>query len=350
MKKQLLIGIAAACLISVSAGAQSSASSGAEAYWPTDGWRVSDPAAQGVDGAAVDAALDSALKKKLPLHGVLVIRHGFIIKERYFSPYAVDTAHELYSCTKSFVSALTGIAVQKGYLSSLAAPVLGLFPDRKFVQVDDRKKAMTIENLLTMSSGLAWVEGDSTYGQMYRSSRDWVKFVLDIPMIADPGTEFLYSSGNSIVLGAIVQQESRKDLYDLAQAELFAPIGIRNPRWDRSPYGLPIGGWGLWLTPRDMARLGYLYLHDGAWNGKQVVPASWVHESTRVHIKATGGLSYGYQWWIDPSVPTFAAIGRYGQCIYVVPDRDLVVVFTGHIDSGDAESTLLKAIVAASAR
>jgi CubicO group peptidase (beta-lactamase class C family) len=311
-------------------------------YWPTNGWRTSAPSAQGVNGAELDAAIEAALKKRLALHGVLVIRHGYIVKERYFAPYEVSTAHELYSCTKSFVSALAGIALQKGYLTGVTAPVLGFFPDRKFAQVDARKEAMKIEDLLTMSSGLAWVEGDSTYNQMYRSSRDWVKFVLDLPMTAPPGTRFLYCSGNSIVLSAIIQQASGKDMYEFARENLFGPLGIREPRWERDPSGLPIGGWGLQLPPREMAKLGYLYLHDGAWDEKQVVPAPWVRGSTTPHIKADDRLSYGYQWWIDPSIPMYAALGRFGQSIFVVTDQDLVVVFTGAIgSSGDKESELL---------
>jgi CubicO group peptidase (beta-lactamase class C family) len=207
---------------------------------------------------------------------------------------------------------------------------------------------MKIEDLLTMRSGLDWVEADATYNELYTSSRDWVKFVLDLPMSSDPGTKFLYSSGNSIVLAAIIQRASGKDLYQFAKQNLFDPIGIRDPRWDRDPSGLPIGGWGLQLTPREMAKLGYLYLHDGAWDGKQVVPASWVRASTTPHITTTERLNYGYQWWIDATIPLYAALGRFGQSISVVAERDLVVVFTGAMEPNEPEAdVLLKGIVSA---
>ena len=122
------------------------------------------------------------------------------------------------------------------------------------------------------------------------------------------------------------------------------------PPWNRDPSGLPIGGWGLQLTPREMAKLGSLYLHDGAWDGKQVVPASWVRASTTPHIKAGDRLSYGYQWWIDPSVPMFAALGRFGQSIFVVPHLDLVVVFTAAMDSSDPQAELVRTGIASACK
>lgn len=296
-----------------------------------------------MDPAMLDAALQAARQRGLNLHAMLVIRHGFIVKEKYSAPFDESASHDLFSCTKSFVSALMGIAIDRGYVADLARPVLGFFPSRSFAHTDARKQAITVEDLLTMSSGLGWVEGDETYSRMYAlPGGDWVSFVLDLPMVAEPGRRFNYSSGGSHILAAIIQRSNGKSFYDFARASLFGPLGISDPRWERDPEGLPIGGWGLRLSPRDMAKLGYLYLHQGIWEGKQVVPAAWVRESTRPHIKADEGWSYGYQWWVDPSVPFFAARGRYGQSIFVVPSLDLVVVFTAHIESNDPERELLK--------
>ena len=269
--------------------------------------------------------------------------HGYIVQEKYFAGYTVGASHDLFSCTKSFISALMGIAIDKGFVADIYRPVLGFFPEHSFAAVDSWKRALTVQNLLTMSAGLAWVEGDETFARMYTApGGDWIKFVLDFPMVAEPGKLFTYSSGNSHVLAAIIQRSSGEDLYDFATASLFGPLGITDLRWERDPQGVPIGGWGLRLSPRDMAKVGYLYLHGGLWEGKQLVPAAWVRESTTSHIQADHGWSYGYQWWIDPDVPCFAALGRYGQCIFVVPRLDLVVVFTAHIDSNDAERDLLK--------
>jgi len=295
-----------------------------------------------MDGAKLDAALESVERQHLELHSMLVIRHGYIVKEKYYPPYNAGSADEIYSCTKSFVSALVGIAIEKQFITDVSQPVLGFFPEKKFEKVDSRKRAMKVEDLLTMSSGLGWVEGDATYRQMYTTNRDWVKFVLGLPMDAAPGQRFNYSSGNTHILSAIIQKTAQRNMYDFARAQLFTPLGIQNPRWDRDPSGITIGGWGLELTPRDMAKLGYLYLHDGAWEGKQVVPAAWVRASTTPHVQATSTLKYGYQWWISPQGQWFAALGRFGQGIFVVPSLDLVVVFTAKIDSNDSEEVLLR--------
>lgn len=295
-----------------------------------------------MDGAKLDAALVSARKQGLDLHGVLVIRHGFIVKEMYFPPYTAHTTHELYSCTKSFVSALTGIAVDKGLIPDVSLPVLGFFPGKTFAHTDSRKRAMKVEDLLTMSAGLGWVEGDETYRRMYMSSRDWVQFVLDTPMTAEPGQRFTYNSGCSHILSAIIQEKSGMRTDEFARAYLFGPLGIRDPSWEKDPSGIPIGGWGLRLAPRDMAKLGYLYLHEGMWEGKQVVPVSWVRASTRRHVQADAGWGYGYQWWVDPAVPMYAALGRYGQSVFVVPSLDMVAVFTARIDSNDPEAELVR--------
>ena len=344
--------------------------------WPTKEWRISSPEEEGMDGDKLQAALASAQKQGLSLHGLLVIRHGSIVMEKYFAPYDVDTPHSLYSCTKSFISALVGIAIKKGFITGVNRPVMSYFPNGSYAGAvssmqtpppssrqatrsrisspfaapqtsswaadTESKHEITVENLLTMSSGLDWLEADETYDRMYSSSQDWVKFVLDWSMADRPGQSFTYSSGNSHLLSAIIQKTSRMNTYDFARANLFGPLGIKDPDWDRDPSGIPIGGWGLHLTPREMAKLGYLYLHRGVWEHKHVVPASWVRDSTQSHIKADDNWQYGYQWWLDPSRDFFAAIGRYGQSIFVVPAQDLVVVFTAHIDSNDPEVDLLK--------
>ena len=295
-----------------------------------------------MDKVRLDAALASAQRQHLALHGVLVVRHGFIVLEKYFPPWGETAGHELYSCTKSFISALTGIAIDKGLIAGVSQPVLGFFSDTTFAHVDARKRAMKVEDLLTMSSGLGWVEGDETYRKMYTTERDWVRFVLDLPMVADPGRRFNYSSGNSHILSAIIQAKTGMTASDFARTYLFDPLGIRDWSWDPDPSGLTIGGWGLHLSPREMAKLGYLYLHQGAWEGKQVVPGSWVRASTEPHTRPGKGWSYGYQWWVDESVPMFAALGRFGQSIFVVPRLDMVAVFTAQIDSNDPEAELVR--------
>jgi CubicO group peptidase (beta-lactamase class C family) len=283
------------------------------------------------------AGLFKAIEKQsLAVDGVVVIRNGVIVAETYYGSNKQTTPHQLYSCTKSFISALIGIALESGdFPEGVRQPVLAFFPDKTFSNPDPRKAAMTLEHLLTMTSGLDWQEGDPIYQQMWQS-RDWVKFVLDRPMADDPGADFNYNSGVSHVLSGIVQQGSGMLTQNFAQERLFTPLGINTPRWDKDADGLAIGGWGLTLTPRDMAKLGFLYLHGGVWDGQQIVPAAWVEASTMAHIETGGDLNYGYQWWIYPDGSGYTALGRYGQIIFVAPESDLVVVFTARIERGDA--------------
>ena len=259
----------------------------------------------------------------------LVVRNGYLVAEQYYPPYGETTPHVLYSVTKSVVSTLVGIAVDEGRIGGLDTPVLDLFTDRTFENADADKRAMTLGNVLTMTSGLGWVESDATIMGMY-SSGDWLGSVLSLRMAAKPGSQFLYCSGCSHVLSEVVARQTGRNTYDYAREKLFAPLGISDPEWERASDGVPIGGWGLSLTPSDMAKLGYLFLNDGVWDGKQVVSARWVEEATSKHVTADDGFGYGYQWWLDERVDAYFARGRAGQLIFVVPEKKLVVVITAN--------------------
>jgi CubicO group peptidase (beta-lactamase class C family) len=304
------------------------------AYWPTEGWRTSSPEEQGMDSQKLAQMLGAIRQQGLKLHSLLVIRNGYLVSETYYGPYRPDTRHELYSCTKSFVSTLVGVAVDKGYIDRTDHRVVAYFQGRTLANPDSRKEAMTLEDLLTMRSGLDWQEGDPVYRAMYQS-RDWVQFVMDEPMAAAPGSRFNYCSGCSHVLSAILQQTTGMNTRDFAERSLFQPLGITDFRWDTDAAGIPIGGWGLQLTPRDMAKLGYLYLHNGQWDGRQIVSAGWVANATQKHTATDGNLGYGYQWWTYPSLKAYAALGRFGQMIFVIPAADLVIVTTAEVDSHD---------------
>jgi CubicO group peptidase (beta-lactamase class C family) len=310
--------------------------------WPTTGWRTSSPESQSMDSAKLDQMAREIDEKKIPIKSVLVIRHGFIVAEKNQFPATKNTTYELYSCTKSFTSTLVGIMVDQGLLK-LEQPVLSFFPDKTFENVDERKKAMTVENLLTMTSGLEWNEGDRVYQEMYTSA-DWVKYVLDKPMAAQPGTQVVYNSGSSHVLSAIVGQAAGMPTLEFARKYLFEPLGIKNPTWtwNADSQGNPIGGWGLQLSTRDMAKLGYLFLHEGQWDGRQIVSAEWVKNATtdRMPNKAVGEDGYGFQWWTIGD-KGYAAQGRYGQIIYVHPELDLVVVMTAQLDNSAPEWDLI---------
>jgi CubicO group peptidase (beta-lactamase class C family) len=296
-------------------------------YWPTDGWRTSTPEQHGADAEQLERMFSVIDERQLNVHSVLVIRDGYIIAERYYAPFDQDTRHQLFSVTKSFISALIGIAIADGFIDGLDSQVVGFFPGREFANLDDRKAAMTLEHLLTMTSGLDWAEGVPTYQEMART-RDWVHYVLDKPMVAEPGTQFNYCSGCSHIMSAIIQETTGIGTQAFAESLLFGPLGIWDVDWETDGSGIPNGGWGLNLTPRDMAKLGLLYLNDGFWDGQQVVPPAWVQASVSDGVDTGDGWRYGYQWWLDPSNGRFAAIGLASQLIYVIPELNMVVVFT----------------------
>ena len=310
-------------------------------YWPTKAWRTSTPEEQGMDSQKLAQMLAAVRQQHLSLHSLLIIRNGYLVSETYFGSYDRDTRHDLYSCTKSFVSTLIGIAIDKSLIDRTDRRVVDFFPGRTFANLDAQKQDMTLDDLLTMRSGLDWQEGDPIYGAMYRS-RDWVKFVLDQPMAQPPGSRFNYCSGCSHVLSAILQERTGMNTRDFADQYLFKPLGISSVEWEADAAGISVGGWGLRLTPRDMAKLGYLYLRDGQWDGKQIVSARWVQNATTRHTPTDGDQGYGYQWWTYPSLAGYAALGRFGQTIFVIPASDLVIVTTAEADGHDGILQLIE--------
>jgi CubicO group peptidase (beta-lactamase class C family) len=273
-------------------------------------------------------------EEHLNLHSLLVIRNGYLVSETYFGNYQQDTRDEIYSVTKSFVATLIGIAIDKGYIVGVEQRIVDLFPERTFANLDEGKESITLADVLTMRSGLDWQESDAAIGELYRSP-DWVQFMLDKPMVLPPGSQFNYCTGCSHLLSAILQETTGMNTRDFAQEYLFKPLGISNVAWDTDGAGIPIGGWGLQLTPREMAKLGYLYLQDGEWDGEQIVSAQWVEGATERHTQTDSDLGYGYQWWTYPSLEAFAALGLYGQTVFVIPGSDLVIVTTAKMDNHD---------------
>jgi CubicO group peptidase (beta-lactamase class C family) len=304
------------------------------AYWPTKGWRTSSPQEQGIDAGQLAQMQDVIKQKDLNLHSLLIIRNGYLVSETYFKSYESDTKHELWSCTKSFMSTLIGIAIDKGYINGVDQRVVDFFPEQEIANLDAQKQAMTLEDVLTMRSGLDWTEGDPEFGALYRS-RDWVSAMLDKPMVEAPGTRFNYCSGCSHLLSAILQETTGMKTGDFAEQYLFKPLGISNVTWETDAKGTPIGGWGLQITPRDMAKLGYLYLRDGEWDGQQIVSAGWVERATQKHTGTDSDMGYGYQWWTHPALEAYTALGLYGQTIFVVPSADLVIVTTAEMENHD---------------
>jgi CubicO group peptidase (beta-lactamase class C family) len=298
------------------------------------------PESQGMDSGKLNEMLAEIERQHLTIDSVLVIRDNVIVLEKYWNGYQPDSTHELYSVTKSFVSALVGIAIDQNALKGVDQKVIDFFVGRSFANPDPRKSSMTLDHVLTMSSGLRWEEGDPEYQALY-TSRDWVSNMLDRPMVAAPGTQFNYCSGCTHLLSAMIQQSTKMNSRDFAHKVLFQPLGITYYTWELNPQGAAIGGWGLKLAPRDMAKLGDLYLHQGTWNGQQIISRKWIETSVRSHIPSPSG-GYGYQWWIYPDLNAYAALGRYGQMIFVQPETDLVVIFTATIDGDNHELELIR--------
>ncbi|MHB8880707.1 MAG: serine hydrolase domain-containing protein [Thermodesulfovibrionales bacterium] len=330
------------------------------AYWPAGSWRTSSPEAQGIDPEKISALIQEIRTGQKKIHSLLIVRNGYLITEEYFPPYSKDSRHMLFSCTKSITSALVGIAVSDGLIKSLDEKVTGYFPDLNIDNRDSRKDAITIRHLLEMSAGLDWVE-DGNYGSptdsvtLMRLSGDQINYVLDQPMKEDPGKIFYYCSGASHLLSGILQRTTGKSAFEYGKQRLFDPLGIKDISWTADENGINLGGDGISMTPADMARFGYLYLRNGRWDNRQVVPAAWVAESTKKHIDTPDGLAgrygYGYQWWMN-RFGGYSARGYGGQYIFVIPEYDLVIVFTGELSLRDlflpetlVESYLLSAFI-----
>jgi CubicO group peptidase (beta-lactamase class C family) len=303
------------------------------AYWPTQHWRSCTPEEQGMDSDVLAAGIEAVARQYDNIHSLVIIRHGYIVTEVYFPPYTPDIAHDLRSATKSFTGALVGIAISEGKIDGVAHKVLDFFPGRTVANLDDRKHAMTLEDLLTMRSGAAWPEWSSSIGApenpvtRMMASVDWVQFLLDRPMAWAPGKYWNYDSGASHLLSGILQQVTGHTEAAYAQTRLFAPLGITKLRWPADPQGVTLGYSTLHLRPRDMAKFGFLYLHGGRWEDRQVVPADWIRASLVPRAAAATGMSYGYQIWLGRN-RAFSASGAGGQTIRVDPNADMVTVIT----------------------
>lgn len=308
-------------------------------YWPTDEWKTARAESVGMDSQKIAGALSTYTMKNLGLHSLLVIRNGFVVVEGYGYPYTKDTLHNINSVTKSFTSSLYGIALEKGLVASIDSPMLNSFPKRLETEQDERKRKMTIQDILTMRTGLNWNEDgggniESSFSRML-AAEDCLSFILDTPMLTDSGKTFDYNTGASHILTALLEDKTG-GLERFARQSLFSPLGIHTLHWKKDPQGIPMGGYGLSLTSRDMAKLGFLYLNKGLWDGKQIIPRSWVEEAVKAHTATPGSFSpgyfYGYQWWISPDKKTYIAQGYGGQNIFVNPELDLIIVTTAALN------------------
>jgi CubicO group peptidase (beta-lactamase class C family) len=303
-----------------------------------DGWTVSTPAAEGLDESPLAELMEDLRANAHPgVDSLLVVRHQRLVAEGYFNGFGRESLHDLRSTGKSFTSALTGIAIGQR-LVGLDDPIGQHLPGfENHAHVDDRKRAITLRHLLHMSSGLEcndWLPSSAGAENRMYNHRDWVKFVLDLPMVAQPGTLPAYCTGGVIVLGHILTLRSGMALDAYAQSQLFDPLGIQQSIWRRDADGRATGGGGLRLRPRDAAKFGALFVNEGMWHGVRVIPESWVLQ-TRERINTLGPDGYGFLWWkrtyLHGSLPLEAVFtsGNGGNFIFTFPSHELVVVFTG---------------------
>ena len=305
-------------------------------YWPTNEWKTSTPEVQGMDPTKLMIA-DEFIKERLPdAFSLLVVRNGYLVFEQYYSWGSVYRQSVVHSVTKSVTSALIGIALEKGYLKSIDQKLMEFFPEYITAHSNPRKKEITIRHLLTMSAGFSWDDRGASMQEWYFSS-DWIKGAIQRPQVDDPGNVFTYNSSISHLLSAILMKSTKTSTLDFARKNLFEPLGITSALWHTDPKGYHIGGFGLSLPARDLAKIGFLYLNKGYWDGEPIVPEAWVKESTEQKIQGYGHpvygrFGYGYQWWVKEvdDCKSFRAWGRRGQYIVVVPELDLVIAVTSN--------------------
>ncbi len=318
--------------------------------WPTAGWQRVAPEAVGFDSARLAEAV-TLIRAEVPnTHAVFATLDGQAFLDVSFYPYDGTEMHNLASVTKSVMTTLIAIAADRGALG-LDRPMLEFFPDRTIANLDDRKRRITVRHLAGMTSGLACIgEHDEPTLHEMNASPDWAQFALDLPMAAEPGTRFSYCSPGMHLLSAILQRATRQSALDFAREHLFGPLGIEHAAWPADPQGVSHGWGDLRLYPRDAAKIGYLWLRGGRWEGRQIAPRDWVEASSRVQVEtgAAWGNDYGLGWWVmpDETPAGFAASGRGGQWVGVYPSLGVVAVTTGGgIEPGEALRRVAAAMV-----
>jgi CubicO group peptidase (beta-lactamase class C family) len=318
-------------------------------YFPISSWRSADANAVGMDGSRLNALSESIAAGKYPgVNSLIIVRQGYIVTERYFNGTSATTQGSVQSVTKSVTSLLAGIAIDKGFMTP-SSRVLSVLPEyQSLANSDARKAEITLRHLLEMRSGINFYENPyegSPLQRLNTSNDDWVRIALAEPMTANPGTLWQYNSGGVIAVGGMIRRVVGGDFYNFARDNLFIPIGVTSQLWYYSAFDtLPHTGGGLLINPLDLARIGYMVLRHGRWNGAQIVSEDWLNASmSRITNRPTtlGGhvTDYGLLWWLMPLDGTspsggrdetiWMASGNFNNWLFIVPKHDLVVVVTG---------------------
>jgi CubicO group peptidase (beta-lactamase class C family) len=316
----------------------------APTYWPTEGWLTSTPEEQGFDSVKLAEGILAMRENGIRIHSLLMIRNGSVFLDAYFYPYDGSNYHDLASVTKSFMTTLIGIAADQGKLD-LDQPMVSFFPDRTIANLDDRKEHITVRHLAGMVNGFesGCMRGDGPTLDAMRANADWVQGTLDREMVGEPGTTFCYDSPGMHLLSAILQEATGMTALDFARPNLFEPLGIEDVYWPSDPQGYTHGWGDLCLRPRDAAKIGYLWLNNGVWEGEQTVSAEWVQDSATAQSRSSGD-DYGYGWRVTED--SYYATGRGVQKVIVLPSLNSIVVMTGGgFESDDIDPYLRAAFI-----
>lgn len=334
-------------------------------YWPTEGFLTTTPEEQGMDSAKLVKMVEACKENMAEdptnsIDSITIIRNGYLVADIQLDPlYTTNRQHVLHSAAKSVIPALVGIAIEQGYIESVDVPVIEFFSDRELEITDERIMEITIKDLLTMRTGLrtrdSYIYGHEGLWQFF-SADDLVDYFFSLPLDAEPGTRFDYSSVAYFMATAVIEQATGMDPVAYARKNLFAPLGIEEAAWPLNPNDLGLGFAPMWMKPHDFAKFGLLYLQKGMWEGQQIIPSEWVEQSVfpygypknYVDILDENGEKdaegsqiafvsykflqvfsggYGYMWWLDKE-GHFAAFGTAGQYLIVAPEENLVVMIT----------------------
>jgi len=306
----------------------------------------SEPEVQGTSSKKIIEFLDAIAKSKNEMHSMMIIRHGKVIAEGWWDPYRPDLKHTLYSLSKSFTSTAVGFLVAEKKIT-VNDKVISFFPDKLPDTISTNLSSLTIKDLITMSAGqFPEPQGIAAFND------DWVKGFLSTPVPNKPGSVFLYNSFATYMLSAIVQKVSGKKVIDYLTPRLFEPLGIQGMDWETDPKGINVGGWGLRLKTEDIAKMGLLFLQKGKWNGKQILPASWIEEATTFKIDNAPGMSqerkdssdwrqgYCYQFWRCRN-NAYRGDGAFGQYMIILPEQDAVIAITSETPNMQEELNLV---------
>ncbi len=339
----------------------------------SDGWEVCSSNEVGLDSAQLIEMVDYLASRYVhQIHSIVIVKNDKLVFEKYYEGYLYsidppvskgdfilydrETDHLLASVSKSVTSVIFGAAVKAGFIANVDTLLVDVLPDYKFILVGE-KADITLEHLLCMSSGLQWDEWSTSYEDPANDmlalfhDDDPIEYTLSKPMINSPGDEFHYNSGGTNVLGAVIEKETGMSLLDFANEYLFDPLNVQGGLWDKMDCGYYLASGGIYLRPRELTKIGYLFLNEGYWDDTQIITREWISESIAPHVQTDDLIpqsdSYGYQWWImdfhanNQTYDCFFAAGAGDQYMFIFPGQEMIIT----INSGNFDGAVNMSII-----